>query len=649
MDYSLGGDDDDENNNEYAEMAENQEEPEYSQKDAILFVVDARKGMCEPGANGSPSPLAQALGCVQASMQRRVQSGDTDLIGLLLFGTKQQKAAEGGLEFPFTYLQQGLEQPTGRAMRELQGLKTADGEYACGHMDADDDLAFENVLWVISMVFNADSRAKSCRKRVYLMTNDPDPSRGDAGSRKRALTRGNDLQQAHVWMEPFFFPPAPPATFDLSEGSFWAELVSSMRAGYKPAPASEGESEPPAEDTSDAWKTGCLCGTEGELLDRVTRKQHRKRTLGKVELLVGEGTTIALNLLRLISEFKKPTAKKVYAKDLQLLKSDTVYVCAASGSRLSKQDMWRGFDFGGHWVYFGPDELRDATSDLCPAGLQLLGFHARDRLKPYHNLGAAYFAEPCERRREGSALALEALVGSMVRKGKVGFGTLTTRGKPQLVAMLPQPLELDSKGAVLLPCGLHLVPLPYADDLRKLSLPPPLAPDELSEAQQECASKLVAALTLPPETNPAGRAQHPGRHKHFAFIQAKAIQAAEVEPTVDGTLPDEAWLGARAGEVRGFKEAFGVPEPDEIAQPAGGAAKKPKAEKAAVPETTADWLQCWQERLLDKQTVPVLKEFCKSRELPVGGKKDDLVKRVHAKLEEIAAEEANAVSAVKAE
>merc|ERR1719272_598452 len=118
MDYGLNGDDNDDEN-EYADLAENQEEPEYSQKDAILFVVDARKEMCEPGANGSPSPLAQALGCVQASMQRRVQSGDTDLIGLLLFGTKQQKAAQGQLEFPFTYVQQGLEQPTGRAMREL--------------------------------------------------------------------------------------------------------------------------------------------------------------------------------------------------------------------------------------------------------------------------------------------------------------------------------------------------------------------------------------------------------------------------------------------------------------------------------------------------------------------------------------------------
>ena len=68
-------------------------------------------------------------------------------------------------------------------------------------------------------------------------------------------------------------------------------------------------------------------------------------------------------------------------------------------------------------------------------------------------------------------------------------------------------------------------------------------------------------------------------------------------------------------KVGRFKEAFSVPEPGEVAQVVGGAAKKQKVEKAGVPETTADWLQCWQDRLLDKQTVPVLKDFCKSRAL----------------------------------
>jgi hypothetical protein len=87
------------------------------------------------------------------------------------------------------------------------------------------------------------------------------------------------------------------------------------------------------------------------------------------------------------------------------------------------------------------------------------------------------------------------------------------QGKPRLVAMVPQAQEADAAGVVQLPCGLHLVPLPFSDDLRKLPLPPPLAPDELSQAQQDAASSLVAALTLPPDANPAGRAPNPARHK----------------------------------------------------------------------------------------------------------------------------------------
>ena len=52
-----------------------------------------------------------------------------------------------------------------------------------------------------------------------------------------------------------------------------------------------------------------------------------------------------------------------------------------------------------------------------------------------------------------------------------------------------------------------------------------------------------------------------------------------------------------------------------------------------------------QEGTLEKQTVPVLKGFCKEHGLPQGGKKDEVAKRVHAKLEAMAKEDANAVTA----
>ena len=115
------------------------------------------------------------------------------------------------------------------------------------------------------------------------------------------------------------------------------------------------------------------------------------------------------------------------------------------------------------------------------------------------------------------------------------------------------------------------------------------------------------------------------------------------------TLPDTGWIGARADELGSFKEAFGVPdEADQAvagASASGGGAKRLKVEKAAPPESLTDWLQCYRAGSLEKQTVPLLKEFLKAQSLPVGGKKDDLVKRAHDKLAELHAEDANAVTA----
>ena len=661
MDYGLGGGDDDEEN-EYADLEEAETE-EHTTKDAIIFAIDARRPMLEPGPDGGASPLAQALGCVQASMKRRVQAGDSDFLAILLFGTDKSKAARDQQDFPCMYVAQDFDVPSGKALRELQSLVDADGNYVFGHLHADDDaLKFENVIWTCSTMFGTDTRTKKgCRRRVYMMTNDSDPTRGNASSRTRTMTRAKDFEESGVWLEPFFFQPPPPATLDLCAGSFWYDFVSAFRKRSMPADdvaKAEEEGNPlPAEDTSDAWTKTCVCGSESELLDRVARKMHRKRTLGKVTMRLGaagDGTAISLNLLRLVSEYKKPTTTKVHASDpTKSLKSDTAHLDTQNGGRLTKSDMWKGYDFGGRWVYFEHGEVAGATAALCAPGLQLLGFHDEGWLKAYHvGLEAAYFAEAAEGRREGSAAALEALVGAMARKRKIGVGTLAKgpTNKPTLVAMLPQSRALDGKGGVAEPCGLHLVPLPYADDLRKPPLPPPLPPDQLTQPQRDAASRLVSALALPEERNVARRPpSHPARHKYFAYMDALSLGETTVEPTVDGTLPDTEWLGARADELGSFKELFGVPDEADQAvagssSSSGGGAKRQKVEKAAPPESVSDWLGCYRDGTLDKQTMPLLKEFLKAQSLPVGGKKDDLVKRAHDKLAELHAEDANAAT-----
>lgn len=89
--------------------------------------------------------------------------------------------------------------------------------------------------------------------------------------------------------------------------------------------------------------------------------------------------------------------------------------------------------------------------------MRLLGFHDRDRLKPYHNTDTAYFAEAAERRREGSQAALEALVGAMLRKDKVGFATLTLRvrraTRSNLAPHKPPPPSLAATRAAARPAA----------------------------------------------------------------------------------------------------------------------------------------------------------------------------------------------------
>ena len=85
---------------------------------------------------------------------------------------------------------------------------------------------------------------------------------------------------------------------------------------------------------------------------------------------------------------------------------------------------------------------------------------------------ASYFVEPTE-TRPGSTVAMEALVAAMAAKDKVAICRFRRASeKPRLVALLPQLRELEpGTASVRVPCGLHMVALPWADELRKLDLP----------------------------------------------------------------------------------------------------------------------------------------------------------------------------------
>ena len=181
----------------------------------------------------------------------------------------------------------------------------------------------------------------------------------------------------------------------------------------------------------------------------------------------------------------------------------------------------------------------------------------------------------------------------MAAKGKMAIARMTrgTVGVPRLVALLPQPRIEEASGVSPLPCGFHLITLPFADDVRSIKKPPALPEDAFTEPQLTAAHDLVDSLRLPEGQRPIGTVANPALVTHYNYVQvcptdrpafspplissqllspspppltsssltspspslpqvlALNVPGDEVPTMVDGTHPDYAWLADRQPQV----------------------------------------------------------------------------------------------------
>lgn len=573
--------------------------------------------MCAPGPGGGPSCFVQALQCALACSRDGVLGGDRDLIGVLLFGAEKTKVPSGHGSFEHIYVLQELEEPSAASMRTISLIVSAEeaaaaaaaasvgdgsassssmhheagaaadergGAAAFGHKDtAHVDLA--NALWMASMLFNA-SAAKNTRRRIYLMTNDDNPCAASAASRARALTRSKDLQESHVWIEPFFFAPPdrPAADFDLGERSFWRELIGGVRKNFKPAqpqpqlqpqlatgPGAAGSStgaaattatgasalavRQPDEDTSDRWLSTCMAADSSALLERVRRTAHKKRVLWSSSLTILPGYSLSFAMLSIVRPSPNPTSQKLDARTNEPLQSATTTLCNVHGTAISKGDVFRAYNFGGKWAYFDGHEIAGLgrEDELGEPGLTLLGFQDRDTLKLHHNVGPSKFLQPTENSK-GSTEAMIALITQMVRRDKLAVARMCTSKNqtPKLVALLPQlatgthanaaavangpngaGVALAPGGGVAaaapagpladLPAGLQLIELPFAEDIRSIRKPVALSEADFQPSQLESTRGLVQRLRLPAGKSPVGQIANPANATHYNYLQMLAL------------------------------------------------------------------------------------------------------------------------------
>ena len=168
-------------------------------------------------------------------------------------------------------------------------------------------------------------------------------------------------------------------------------------------------------------------------------------------------------------------------------------------------------------------------------GIQLMGFKPKSALKEYHFYRNASFIYPDDSTIKGSSTLFAALLDRMIQKEKIAIARFVPRdiSMPIFVALVAQEEEFDEDGTQLIPPGLHVIYLPFADDIRDLEVPKTKPADE---EQVRLAKQIVKKLRIRFDSRSF---ENPTLQKHYAALQALALEREQVEAVPDYVLPDD--------------------------------------------------------------------------------------------------------------
>jgi ATP-dependent DNA helicase 2 subunit 1 len=324
------------------------------------------------------------------------------------------------------------------------------------------------------------------------------------------------------------------------------------------------------------------------------------------------------------------------------------------------------YEFGGNKIPLSQEEVTKVRSMDIPQGITTIGFAPKAMvIKACYNLRASWLMRPDDKKAINSSTTLRAFLQVLEEKNYVAICCIRKRSNEvaRLHALVPQS-EVRKDRKLIAPEGFHVVPLPYADDIR--SLPPGFQIAQEGEKGGapsrdaiEIAKKLVQSVNLKKgftESLEGGALRNPSLLRQFAHIEACALAKSvneedpvtHVEDAKARLEPPEAFCtGARTtGLVDELKQAISSNYDEELdlkgggkrkaaaADPEAAAKKAAKKEEQAQLAAATDWKEMHDSGKLGKATVPMLTAYCKENGLavPTKAKKQDLVALVEKHL-----------------
>lgn len=538
----------------------------------------------------------------------------------------------------------------------------------------------------VAMVAAANAGSK---RVFWITDNDdPHPMSSDpkaTKARRACLDKMNEFRKIGVRIEPFFINPTDGAasdeasTSDLSRGfevnRFYADVFAQydddleeaearsqprLPAGFGKTAAEQLKGQEPRRSL---WDSAVRFQ---ELEDDIATRETPKRVVFNIRFelaaldaptadtqtqkqgsaaeeqlpqarMRGRKWQIGIKGYSLVSRTTKGNPVKVIVDDdcgeLKEVVTHQHYIDANSGKPLSKEQVIPAFQFGNSsslrgQVTFTPQELKSIKSFGMLPCLKLIGFRDRDDLLRFEwNVKHAYFIYPSDVEWKGSKKTFTALLNSMVSKGKVGLGLFMPRQNvvPVFVAIVPQQEELTEEGQQLAPPGMHLVTLPYADDVRDIPTNL-LHTEDAKDAQVDRAVAFIERYQKKQPFNP-DHYPNPALNHHYAVLMATAFQEEQPAGPTDLTVPQYATIRKRTAHLIQEWHAS-IDEDPRLAMVAEASSKQAKTSTGVRKtsfEDDSEILDLWQKGKLSAYTVAELKSACEFYRLDAKGRKADLL------------------------
>ncbi|EEP79398.1 MUS51 protein [Uncinocarpus reesii 1704] len=556
-----------------------------SVKDAVLFAIEISESMLTVDPNSGSkrtrpeSPATAALKCAYHLMQQRIISNPKDMIGVLLYGTESSKFyaddedGRGSLPYPHCYLFTDLDVPLASDVKELRALVENEDRAAEILVPSKEPVSMANVLFCANQIFTTKAPNFSSR-RLFIVTNNDNPHAKDRAMRSAATVRAKDLYDLGVVIE--LFPlSTPEGDFDTSK--FYDDII------YRASPT-----DPEAPDYSHTSKP-TSSGGDGisilnSLLSSINSKSTPRRALfSSIPLEIGPDFKISVTGY-IIFKRQEP-ARSCYVwlggEEPQLAKGITTQMADDSAREVEKWEIRKAYKFGGEQITFTQEE-QSALRNFGDPVIRIIGFRSMSLLPIWASIKQPTFIYPSEGVFVGSTRVFSALQQTLLKQGKYALVWFVARknAAPVMAAMIPGEEELDEQGAQVIPPGMWILPLPFADDIRRNPETEHIvAPEPLVDKMRDVIQK----LQLPKSRYDPQKYPNPSLQWHYRILQALALDEDLPEQPEDKTIPKYKQIDKRAGE---FVVAWGEELEDQYRQldrpkPVTTLAKRPAPSKAA--------------------------------------------------------------------